>query len=664
MEWSRLRRVQDHDYLSGETVDPLYVLVESSDRTSCRPTATPAGRVHVNGILLASVVLRLLGAGYSLLLLSRSRDRRFGFLTLMLSFMALRQLLTMRTANPGIEELPGLIVSVLTVLTVYYLSKYVDEEATIKRELQRANDRLRGFRKAIEHAGHAIFLTDPDGTIEYANPAVESVTGYTPAEVIGENPRLWQSGDHDEAFYESLWDQVSSGEVWDGEITNQRKSGERCWVDTTIAPITDDDGTVERYVAVERDVSERKRREVRIAEQNERLELLNTTNEMLRDVNRELVAASTREEIEHAVCEQFAGIDPFAVAWVGGRGLVDGTVSPRSWAGTDATTLEAHIEALCEPAPTPVEEALDSGKPVFTTIDHRTDQGAVETRAIVVPLAYRGAEYGVLVIETADDDAVDLLDAEIFAELGRTVADAISAVESKQTLASDSVTELEFQLTGIDEPLATLAAQLDCTAELEHIAADGDGQRRQYVALTGTTPEAVEDGVREAAHIDAGQHVCTNDDCHLFRLAADDTAIVATLAQYGAGIESLSITGDSGRLVAQVASSNDIRSVVDALQSTYDGLTLVAQRERERDIQTEAAFRAQLESVLTDRQREAAQTAYFAGYFEWPRDHSGQQVAAMMDISQTTFTQHLRAAEQKLFAALFGETMINRPEPA
>ncbi|WP_253738663.1 bacterio-opsin activator domain-containing protein [Halohasta salina] len=617
----------------------------------------------MNGILLASVVLRLLGAGYSLLLLSRSRDRRFGFLTLMLSFMALRQLLTMRTASAGIEELPGLIVSVLTILTVYYLSKYVDEEATIKRELQRANDRLRGFRKAIEHAGHAIFLTDPDGTIEYANPAVESVTGYTPAEVIGENPRLWQSGEHDEAFYEGLWDQITSGSVWDGELTNRRKSGERCWVDTTIAPITDGDGAVERFVAIERNITERKERELRIEEQNERLELLNTTNEMLRDVNRELVAASTREEIEHAVCEQFAGVDPFDVAWIGSRGLVDGTVSPRSWAGTDATTLEAHIEALCDTAPTPVEEALDSGQPVFTTVDHATDQGAVETRAIVVPLAYRGAEYGVLVIETADDDAVDLLDAEIFAELGRTVADAISAVESKRTLASDSVTELEFQLTGIDEPLAALAAQLDCTVELEHIAADGDGQHRQYVALTGTTPEAVAEYASGAAHIDAVQHVCTNDDCHLFRLAADDSTIVDTLAQYGAGIESLSITGDSGRLVAQVASSNDIRSVVDALQSTYDGLTLLAQRERERDIQTEAAFRAQLESMLTDRQREAARTAYFAGYFEWPRDHSGEQVATMMDISQTTFTQHLRAAERKLFAALFGDTTVDRLEP-
>ena len=616
----------------------------------------------MNEILLVSVALRLLGAGYSLLLLSRSRDRRFGFLTLMLSFMALRQLLTMRTARTGLEELPGLIVSVLAVLTVYYLSKYVDEEATIKRELQRANDRLRGFRKAIEHAGHAIFLTDLEGTIEYANPAVESVTGYSPEEVIGENPRLWQSGEHDEGFYEELWDQIASGSVWGAEITNRRKSGELCWVDTTIAPITDDDGGVERYVAVERDITERKQRELRIEEQNERLALLNTTNEMLRDVNRELVAASTREEIEHAVCEQFAGVDPFDVAWVGSRGLVDGTVSPRSWAGTDATTLEAHIEALCEPTPTPVDEALERGEPVFTTADHATEAGDADTQVIVVPLAYRGAEYGVLVIEAADAEAVDLLEDEIFAELGRTVADAISAVESKRTLASDSVTELEFQLTGGDEPLASLAAHLDCTIELEHIAATGTGERHQYVAITGSTPQAINDYAGEAAHIDAAQHVCTNDDCQLFRLAVDDTAIVATLAQYGAVIESLSITGTSGRLVARVASSNDIRSVVDALQSTDDGLTLVAQRERERDIQTEAAFRAQLESVLTDRQREAAQTAYFAGFFEWPREHSGQEVAEMMDISQTTFTQHLRAAENKLFAALFGETMTNQPD--
>lgn len=173
-------------------------------------------------------------------------------------------------------------------------------------------------------------------------------------------------------------------------------------------------------------------------------------------------------------------------------------------------------------------------------------------------------------------------------------------------------------------------------------------------------PEAVTEYAAAADHISSVQHVYTHDDCALFRLSIDERSIVATLAQYGADIESLSIAETSGKLVARVASSNDIRTVVDALQTTYDDLTLVAQRER--DVQTEAAFRKQLAAALTDRQREAARTAYFARFFDWPREHSGEAVASMMDISQTTFTQHLRAAESKLFSALFDETMANRLE--
>ncbi|MFD1685404.1 bacterio-opsin activator domain-containing protein [Halobellus litoreus] len=613
----------------------------------------------MNWIIGLSIGLRLLGVVYSILLLARTRDRRFGFLTLLLSFMALRQLLTVQTASTGLEELPGLVVSTLALLTVYYFSEYIEEETAIKTQLQTVNERLRGFQKAIEHAGHAIFLTDTDGTIEYANPAVESVTGYEPDEVTGENPRIWQSGTHDEAFYAELWEQIESGSVWEGELTNRRKSGALCWVDTTIAPITDG-GDVERYVAIERDITERKEREMRIEDQNERLTLLNNTNEVLRDINRELVAASTRQEIESAVCERFAQSDLFDVAWIGSRGLVDGTVSPRACAGTDRESLDGHIERLCAADPTPIEQALDEQQPVFTERENDPLQAAGETRSVVVPLTYRGAEYGVLVAVTNQANAFDLIELNIFAELGGTVADAISAVESKRTLASDSVTELTFQLAGIDEPLANIADQLDCTVTAEHIVDDGDGDRVQYVTVTDSDPEAVTEYVNRADGIDSAQHVCTHGDRALFRLSIGERSIVATLAQYGAAIESLSLTGASGELVAQVASSNDVRSVVDALRTRYDDLTLVAQRECERDVQTEAAFRERLSAALTDRQREAARTAYFAGFFEWPREHSGEEVASMMDISQTTFTQHLRAAENKLFAALFDETMGNR----
>jgi hypothetical protein len=611
----------------------------------------------MNWIIALSIGLRLLGVGYSVLLLASTRDRRFGFLTLLLTFMTLRQLLTVRTATTGIEELPGLVVSALTLLTVYYLSEYVDEENAVKTQLQRANERLRGYRKAIEHAGHAIFLTDPDGTIEYANPAVETVTGYEPDEVIGENPRLWQSGKHDEEFYEGLWERIASGSVWEGELTNRRKSGELCWIDATIASITED-GDVERYVAIERDVTERKERELRIEDQNERLTLLNNTNAVLRNVNRELVAASTRDEIESEVCERFASSDLFDVAWTGGRGLVDGTVSPRSCAGTDTDSLDAHIEALCATDPTPIEAALDGSRPVFTQIDDDLAGAAGEAHCVVVPLAYRGAEYGVVVVMTRNADAFDLIERDIFAELGRTVADAISAVESKQTLAADSVTELEFQLTGIDEPLASMAARLDCTVAVEHVGGgDSDSDRVQYVTVADAEPEAVSEYAAEADGVDAAQHVYTHEGRSLFRLSIRERSIVATLAQYGASVESLSLAGTSGTLVARVASSNDIRTVVDALQTTYDGLTLVAQRERERDVQTEDGFRKRLAGELTDRQREAARTAHFAGFFEWPREHTGEEVASMMDISQTTFTQHLRAAENKLFSALFDESV-------
>ena len=654
---------------TGGTSD--HALVRSSLCEWCRRTApgvAPDPRedavssIASTAIVLLSIGLRLVGVGYSLVLLSRSRDRRFGFLTLMLSLMALRQILTVRSTSPGIEEVPGLMVSALAILTVHYLSQYIEEERIIKSELQVTNERLRGFRKAIEHAGHAIFLTDSEGTIEYANPAVESVTGYAPDAVIGENPRLWKSGEHDDTFYAEMWDEIASGDVWDGEIINRRKSGELCWVDMTIAPITDESGAVERYVAVETDVTDRKEREIRIQNQNERLDVLNNTNEVLRDVNRELVAASTRDEIERSVCEQFAGSELFDFAWIGDTDLVEGSVRPRSWAGIDADSVESHVETLRDSSPTPIERALTDGVPVFTRFESGASERRKEAAAVVVPLTYRGAEYGVLASVTSRPDALESIDRDVFGELGGTVADTISAVESRRTLASDTVTELEFRLADVDDPLVELAANLGCRVELEHVTTDPDGRQFQYVSVRCDTPEEVSDQAAEFEHVDSVRHVCSHEGKALFRVGVDDTSIVTTLAQYGAGVTSLSADADGGELVAWVSSSNDIRTIVEALRTAYPGLNLIAQRERERDVQSESAFRADLQSALTDRQLEAVRTAYFAGFFEWPRENSGEEVAAMMDISQTTYLQHLRAAEEKVFDALFEETVDDRLE--
>ncbi|WP_251329792.1 PAS domain S-box protein [Haloplanus pelagicus] len=124
--------------------------------------------------------------------------------------------------------------------------------------------RNRQFRSAVEHAGHVVLLTDADGEITYVNDAFETTTGYAPSEAVGRRPSMLQSGQHDEAFYADLWETISSGEVWEGEVVNERKDGTRYVIHQTIAPITDDDG-ITGFVAINRDITDRKERELNLA---------------------------------------------------------------------------------------------------------------------------------------------------------------------------------------------------------------------------------------------------------------------------------------------------------------------------------------------------------------------------------------------------------------
>jgi len=78
---------------------------------------------------------------------------------------------------------------------------------------------------AIEQAGEIVLITDAEGTIQYVNPALEMVTGYTAAEAIGQTPRIWKSEKHDKEFYQAVWETISSGKVWAGTFINKKRDG-------------------------------------------------------------------------------------------------------------------------------------------------------------------------------------------------------------------------------------------------------------------------------------------------------------------------------------------------------------------------------------------------------------------------------------------------------
>jgi len=117
--------------------------------------------------------------------------------------------------------------------------------------------KLLRFRQATDAAGHAVYFTDSDRTIEYVNPAFESITGYSADEAVGSHPRILQSDEMSDGFYEDLWDTLSNGNAWEGEVIDQRKNGEEYTARQTIAPIKAD-GDIDGFVAIQTDISDRK----------------------------------------------------------------------------------------------------------------------------------------------------------------------------------------------------------------------------------------------------------------------------------------------------------------------------------------------------------------------------------------------------------------------
>lgn len=125
-------------------------------------------------------------------------------------------------------------------------------------ERKEAEASLKKLGNAMEQTTDGIMTTRSDGTIEYVNPAFERSSGYKKDEVVGKNPRLLASGKHTKEFFGQMWDTIKSGGVWTGVITNKRKSGEIYDEEITISPVHDANDAITHFIAVRRDVTEKK----------------------------------------------------------------------------------------------------------------------------------------------------------------------------------------------------------------------------------------------------------------------------------------------------------------------------------------------------------------------------------------------------------------------
>lgn len=152
---------------------------------------------------------------------------------------------------------------------------------------KQTEEKLRLQGSALEAVANGIVITDPDGLIEWVNPAFSRITGYSLEEAIGKNPReLVKSGAHNDTYYKNLWATIISGEVWQGEMINRRKDGSFYTEEQTITPLLNAQGKITHYIGVKQDVTERKKAEAELLENEERLRLsLKAANQGLFDLN-------------------------------------------------------------------------------------------------------------------------------------------------------------------------------------------------------------------------------------------------------------------------------------------------------------------------------------------------------------------------------------------
>lgn len=113
---------------------------------------------------------------------------------------------------------------------------------------------LQNFKNALDKSA-SVAITDSDGIITYANDAFCTLTKYSKDEIIGKTHNLLKSGHHESEFYEDLWNTITSGKVWIGEIKNKTKNGAYNWGRTMIMPILDDQNKIIKYIEIRTDIT-------------------------------------------------------------------------------------------------------------------------------------------------------------------------------------------------------------------------------------------------------------------------------------------------------------------------------------------------------------------------------------------------------------------------
>lgn len=417
------------------------------------------------------------------------------------------------------------------------------------------------------------------------------------------------------------------------------------------------------FDSVQREQAVRAQRD-ELSEKNERLEHLNRINEVIRDLTQSLLQASSREEIHQVVCTKFANVDPYRFAWIGEQESTGGEVVPKASAGVELGYLD-DVTITVDESQTgmgPAASALETHD-VQVQNDLHADPNFEAWRSaalqrgyrscVSVPLVYRDTVYGTLNLYAGEPNVFDEMELSVLQEFGELIGYAINTLERKKALLDDTTVELEFSISDPSYQAISFAREVGGRIGFESLVQRADGSLRAFFTVADADPEDVLAFASHSPLMSDISVVDERDGTVLYEATITEMSDPATLLDYGAHLTALTATAERAELTVELPRSGNIRPFLEMFLNKYDDAELVARRELDRPIKTQEKFDSFYKGLLTSRQTEVLKTAYESGFFDWPRNATGKDLAEILDVSQPTVSRHIREGERKLFELLF-----------
>ncbi|POG54351.1 helix-turn-helix domain-containing protein [Haloferax marisrubri] len=499
------------------------------------------------------------------------------------------------------------------------------------------------YRTLVENVRDAIFVAR-DGAVVLVNEAATTLTGYDRAALTGGDiaETVVHPGDRGRVC-DAL--DLSAPQSLDIRIRTRDGETRHCILD--IDHVVDDGlpGTI----GVLRDITAQ-------VHHQRRLERERDTKEAMREI---LVRHSSRMEVAEAFCG-YIGSDPeTAVAWVGER-TAGGGLDPLAVVGDESYLRAAGVvdaDAVARHDSTePSLTAFREGATVVRAVgDERApDDGwtaaaaaaGIET-AVAVALRYGGVDYGVLGVYNrgANDDR----ERRRLEELAETLGYALSTAESREALVADEVVRVRLSVRDDDAGILAVGDALGRDAELVvHTVLPRGDSERYFVTVRGADEAAVTDALAGLDGVTPGD-VTAGEGVVRAQFDTVAPSLGTAIADAGGVLHRIVVAAGEATVVVDLPRRRPAGPFVEALAAAFDSVVMTARHHRT----VESDVGASVLAGLTDRQRESLEVAYRTGYFERPKRRSAAEVAEAIGVSRSTFTQHLRAAQRKVFAELF-----------